>query len=250
MPVLLPLSSSGTPNLGTMVQRIKDEVLRDTSTEENYIKKAISSAIRFYRYHRFWFNEGTFTLATVDGTKDYVAVSSGSSGYPRDLILIDHLTLVNGQSLMPLKKVGIQEFRALDTSDSHEGVPSHWTFHHETISLHPTPNAVYSIRGDYLKELTGSDGDEDRLGFSAVYADDAWSFRDVDGNLLTSLYTSAWFDEAEELIRAKAKSLVYGEVLRDSKAAAEQEILAELYYRNLKLATDNFEMPDAIVPWN
>lgn len=70
MPVLLPLASSGTPDLGTMTQRIRDEILRDTDVETNYIKKAIASAIRTYRYHRFWFNEGTFTLSTVDGTQD------------------------------------------------------------------------------------------------------------------------------------------------------------------------------------
>lgn len=250
MPVLLPLASSGTPDLGTMTQRIRDEILRDTDVETNYIKKAIASAIRTYRYHRFWFNEGTFTLSTVDGTQDYSAVSSGSAGYPRDLISVDRLTLVHNTSLIKLPKVGIQEFRDLDSGDNTEGRPSCWTFHHESLMLYPTPDAVYTIRGDYVKELTGLDGDDDRLGLSAVYVDDAWSFRDVDGNLITDSYTSAWFDEAEEMVRAKAKALVYSEVLRDTKAAAEQEAIAASHYANLKHATDGFEMPERIVPWD
>lgn len=236
-------------NFGTMAQRIKDEILRDTSVDVTYAKKAIVSAIRTYRYHRFWFNEGTFSLATVDGTQSYAAVSSGTAGYPRDLIVVDRLTLVNSDTLSPLEKVGIQSFRDMDTSDTSEGRPSHWTFHHEALLLYPTPDAVYTIRGDYVKELTASDGGNSRLGMVAAYESGAWTFEDVDGNTLTDAYTSAWFDEAEELIRAKAKALVYGEVLRDGKAAADQESLAAVHFHNLKHATDQFEMPDRTVPW-
>src|SRR5687768_6926910 len=123
-----------------MVQRIKDEVLRDTDIDTTYIKKAIASAIEVYRYHRFWFNEGTFTLATADGTQDYSAVSSGTAGYPRDLISVDRLTLVHNNTLLALRKVGIQEFRDMDSGDDEEGRPCLWTFHHKSLLLYPTPD--------------------------------------------------------------------------------------------------------------
>lgn len=236
-----------------MVQRIQDEVIRNTSVDSVYIKKAIVTSIRHYRYHRFWFNQGGFSMVTADGDQEYTAISSGSDGYPRDLISVDRLTLTHNDSLIPLEKVGIQRLRDLDASASHEARPSHWAFHHETLILYPTPDAVYTITGDYVRELTVSDpglGTSYAPGIEATYVSPNWTFTDMDGTALTDDCTNAWFDEAEELIRAKAKSLVYGEVLRDSKGAAEQEILAELYFRNLKLASGQFEMPDAIVPWN
>lgn len=236
-----------------MVQRVRDEVIRNTSVDETYARKAIVTAIRHYRYHRFWFNQSVFSMVTADGDQEYTAIASGSDGYPRDLISIDRLTLTDDESLVPLEKVSIQLLREMDSSASHEARPSHWAFHRETLIFYPTPDAVYTITGDYVRELTVSDpglGTVYAPGIKASYVSGAWTFTDIDDEPLTDDCTFAWFDEGEELIRAKAKSLIYGEVLRDSKAASEQELLAELYYRNLKMASSQFEMPDRIVPWN
>lgn len=239
-------------NFGTMAQRIRDEVVRNTAVDTTYAKKAIVSAIDYYKHHRFWFNESNSSLTTADGTNSYSAVSSGTAGYPRDLIEIDHMSLLYNTSICPIRKIGIQQFREVRDSTSTEGRPYYWSFHGEMLLLYPTPDAAYTVTFHYVRELAVDDpgtGTTYGPGILATYEGGSWVFEDPDGNALTDACTNAWFVEAESLIRAKAKSLVYGEVLRDSKAAAEQEVLAAIAYRNLKMASDHLSMPDRIVPW-
>jgi hypothetical protein len=239
-------------NFGTMAQRIKDEILRDTSVDATYAKKAIVSAIDFYKYHRFWFNESNFLLSTVDGTNGYSPVSSGTAGYPRDLISIDHLSLLDGSTITTINKVGIQEFRERRTSTTTEGKPLYWAFHGELLLLYPTPDAVYTVTGHSVRELAVDDpgtGTVYAPSILPIYEGGVWVFEDADGNALTDACTSAWFVEGEQLIRAKAKSIVYKEVLKDAKSADVEERAAGLAFINLKGATDRFEMPDRTVPW-
>lgn len=236
-------------DFGTMAQRIKDEVLRDTSADTTYAKKAIVSAIRHYRYHRFWFNESTFTMDTADGTAEYSAVSSGTAGYPDDLVRVDTMRLLHNNSLYPLCKVGIDELRDLQTSDTFEASPKVWAWHHEKIILWPTPDQAYTVRAEYIKELDGDDGGDTRGPIIAKYESSAWTFEDSDGNTITDAYTNAWFDEAEEMIRSRAKALVYSEVLHNIPAASQCLALAENAYRNLKSQHDHLQMPESTTPW-
>jgi hypothetical protein len=239
-------------NFGTMVQRIKDETLRDTSSDAAYAKKAIVSAIDFFKHYRFWFNESLFSISVTDGGNYYTSVSSGTAGYPRDLIEIDHVSIGRNSNTTVLTKVGIQEYLDRFANSSTEGWPEHWAFHGEKLFLHPTPDAAYTLSAYYIRELAVDDPGTATVygpGILANYTGGAWVFEDPDGNDLTDACTNAWFVEAEQLIRAKAKSYVYGEVLRDSKAAAEMEGLAMTHFANLKAASERFEMPARIVPW-
>lgn len=239
-------------NFGTMTQRIKDEVLRDTSHDTAYVQKAIVSAIDFFKHYRFWFNEGEFSMTLTAGTNSYSAVASGALGYPRDLISIDQVSLVVDTTITQLPKVGIQEFSELRSSSTTEGRPDCWSFHGESFLLYPTPDDDYTVAARYVKELTVADpglGTTWAPGIQATYVAPSWVIEDPDGEPLTDGCTCAWFKEGEQLIRAKAKAYVYGEVLRDSKAAGEMENLTAVHFANLKGATDRFETPDRTTPW-
>jgi hypothetical protein len=65
--IVLEYSSGTSMNLGTMLQRIRQEIHRQATPDNAMMKMAMISSIRFYSTYSFRFNQGTHTfLTTVD----------------------------------------------------------------------------------------------------------------------------------------------------------------------------------------
>lgn len=185
--------------LAIMKARIADELMRDDLTSN--IASAISDAIKHYQTKRFYFNEkDTITFSTVAAQNEYT--SSDNSLIPY-LYKIDWMT-VNGDTF--LGRITNQDWRDL-TGTTSSGEPCNYAYYNQKIRLYPTPTAVQTIRlsAHYKLSEPASDGEAD----------------------------NAWMVEAEELIRHRAKALLWRDVLYDVEkaavcAAAEQDAFTRL----------------------
>jgi len=195
---------------GTMQDRIEDEI-RDTSINTQ-VQRAIQSAISHWKAQPFWFNY-TYdrTFNTVDGTDDY------SDSTVTDMVTIDFAT-VTASDVPPaeMKLISPRDLEVLKTSvlSTYEAQPQYLARIVNSVRLFPTPDAVYTIT------MTGVEN----LGTLSADAD-----------------TNAWMTFGEELIRARAKYIIY----RDIKAApagpdAQAALLSEreAFHRLLKETSD------------
>lgn len=173
-----------------MRSRIDDELLRG-GTLDTQINYEIQSAISHYKRRRFWFNEGTTTSNTAANT-EYQAL-------PTDLLRMDSIRIQDGSDPVPLSARSMSTLEAWGASATFLGMPSDYARYKEKIRLYPCPDAVYSLIWAGLIDLGTPSADGD---------------------------TSAWFEEAEELIRQRAKAAVRINYIRDADAIAEQRALA------------------------
>jgi len=199
---------------GTMLERIKYELPRGTSTDDTRVTLAIISAIERNRHIPFFFNVDTATFATTAGEQAYgnVTAEGAGAGYPDDLLGI--LTLfVNygGDIWTEAESVPIDEIRREFVSDSYRGYANKWSWYNNQIYLDRNPHVAYDIRLDYLKDI----------GTPVATYDGAWNFYEEDGSTaLASAYTNSWFTSGEELIRTDAKIDLHENWLKDDRSAS------------------------------
>lgn len=174
-----------------MRSRIDDELLRG-GTLDSQINAEILSAISHYKRRRFWFNEGTTTSSTAAGV-EYQA-------FPTDLLSLDSLRVDDGGGQpTPLIERSFVTLEAWGASTSTTGIPTDYARYKEKIRLYACPDAAYTLTWAGIVDL----------GTPSLDAD-----------------TSAWFEEAEELIRQRAKAAVRVNYIKDADAIAEQRSLA------------------------
>lgn len=173
-----------------MRDRIDDELLRG-GTLDTQINYEILSAISHYKRRRFWFNEGTTTSSTAAGT-EYQAL-------PATLLRMDSIRITDGNDPVPLTARSMSTLEAWGASTTFTGMPSDYARFKESIRLYPCPDAIYTLTWAGLIDL----------GTPSLDAD-----------------TSAWFEEAEELIRQRAKAAVRINYIKDADAISEQRTLA------------------------
>lgn len=197
-------------SLSTLKARIASELHRSNLTSE--IALAISSAIRFYRSKRFEFNEKQASFNTVASQEAYTTAT-----IPSDIGAIDSLrATVNGRVCV-LEPITLHELQERNSTATLTGAPSAFAFYAQSIFLAPVPDAAYQVSASY----------QQRKAEPANDADD----------------TTVWTNEAEPLIRARAKMLIYRDVTRDTAGMqlaqmAEAEALAMLEKESLQLQDD------------
>lgn len=154
------------------------------------IKTAVLDAVKIHAASRFWFNvTRSKTFATVPGRLNYGA--SDLAEIPR-IIELDRLFMIDGASRYPLDFYQVDDFEMIAASPS-EGRPCAYTRADNEILLWPTPNAVWTLRPHMFYRLPPLANDND---------------------------VTAWTDDAEQLIRAQAKWLLYTNVIEDEEGAA------------------------------
>jgi hypothetical protein len=232
---------------GAMVQRIEDETARE-NVDADAIKKAICSAIKYYRSHRFWFNEGEIPITTVDGTAAYtLGTLIGSGTYPNwAMIEIDTARLLHNSVYHALRHLPVATFRSTFSSTTLEGMPSHYTWYDDQIFFGPIPDDAYTVYLAGVADVGSPD---------YTYNGSAWAFNvgtSADGvaTAITDDFTNSWFVKGEALIRARAKAILYGDYLGNSQRAAEQYNLALDEYNALKRTSDLRAMPDRVIPYS
>lgn len=182
--------------LGDLKARVTAETLCD---DNDAVSRAVASAIRFYRGHRFWFNEGALTVTLEAGTAAYALPSTWLSPV---LVTVD-----DGDDERQVSPWPYDEHRLVAGGPAvSTGLPYRYALFGEEIHYWPTP---------------------DRAGTSTLYAG-----RDL-APLAGDAESNAWTTEAEALIRQRARWAVFHDWLRDydeadRAAAAEQRELANL----------------------
>ena len=211
--VLVSLNTPGD-NLGTIIERIINEVSRTASADRDTVKMAIISAIRYFRDHRFWFNEGTHEFDLTVNQQEYETETADTKGPPADWLR--HITAyinITGTRYLEMDHVSIEEMRWHTPTDTMAGIPSWWTYFNETMFFAPIPSQADAVRFDYVKDLGTP---------SYNWGGTDWLFSGPQGDPLLDSWTSRWFIDAEELIRARAKWDLYYNYLDDDQNAMKQ----------------------------
>lgn len=190
--------------LGDMKSRIYSEVHQTLSTE---VQNAVLDAVKFYQGQRFYFNEAQVNF-NFSLTTSYVL----SNIIPK-MVAID--TLKIWQNAVPYL-VERQSWMQIDSWDYETGssnTPTDYAIHHESLRLYPPPSVTLSAQANYHKSITLS---------------------------ASNSASAVWTNEASDLIRYRAKGLLYSSVLLDPQQAQveqvlEMQVLNRLMSRTVKM---------------
>jgi hypothetical protein len=158
---------------GDMQTRIADELHRGGLTAP--IKRAIVSAVKHHERRKFYFSETSFNFNTVAGQRNYgtAAAAAIATSPSIDRLNGTFYSLRDDLTKRPFEdidqKTGILSFRAW---------PEEWAYYSQQIWLYPIPDAAYTLTAYSVPRLTELSADADE---------------------------NAWTNDAEELIRLRAK---------------------------------------------
>jgi hypothetical protein len=164
--------------LADMKARIVLETTRDDI--DTQIAQAIATAISAYQQDRFRFNEPSLVdapvFSTVAGRSTYTSVDNANIG---TLYAIDLLTFVDsGNSVFEIRRDDSLLVR-LEQFPNFSGQPEGFTYRGNKLTLYPVPNQVWNVTIDGATFVAGPATDiED---------------------------SNPWMNEAERLIRCRAK---------------------------------------------
>lgn len=188
-------TSTTAPTLGDLVTQIADEIDDTTGEYSVQIHSAIRTAIRYCERENWYFNQSRdVTFVTVDG--QHIYTSADNANIPT-LVQINAVFSEDSQGQRTqLRPARADEMELLSDNSAARGEPYAWNYFNRSIRLYPIPGAeVYTIRlhvGPY--RLTALDGASD---------------------------SNAWLVEAFDMIKARAKYVIYKDVLKEATLAAE-----------------------------
>lgn len=166
----------------TMLTEILDDMERG-SADNARVLSAISSAIKFYQPKRFFFNESrSVTFGTVAADWDYAFPADISTEFYR----IDLAVREDADGDCPLDLADYRSIELANDASSQADRPTEWAYIGRQLVLSPIPDDAYTIRltGHVKLAEPASDGEAN----------------------------NAWFTEAYELIRCRAKAYLYAHV--------------------------------------
>lgn len=171
--------------LGTMVDRIADELARDdlkTQTEA-----AIRSAVNHYAGERWWFNESNSHTICISSTTDTYAL-------PENFERLDEYNLVlSGPIILQIDQQTFQTISDWQTGTT-VGQPTDFCIYENSLVVFPAPDANYTTILSYLTTVS---------------------------TLTTTTCTNAFMTYGEEMIRSRARADIMINFLRDEGATAE-----------------------------
>ncbi len=199
-------------DLSALKTRIAGELHRTDLTSQ--IADAITTAITYYRSHRFEVNEQQASFNTVASQEAY---TSGDTGFPTDVGQIDVVRLTQSGRRIVLEPIEFSKLQELSISTSHTRAPSAYAWYTQKLFLYPIPDAVYATQVSYQQRKSAPSSDSDS--------------------------GTIWTNGCEALIRACAKKLICRDVTYDAdgfqrNSDAEREALAVLKKESLQLQDD------------
>jgi len=194
---------------GVMKARIAQEMKRgELTASATAVQASVLSAIEFFKRRRFHFNEFNDALLTASASATYVTLSRLATDSGIRPIIFDSIKAVIGTRDYPLTARNWREIDSVDAGQWY-GYPEWYAIHSEKIRLYPPPNQAYVLRISGVKDLI-----EVTAGAAAGV-------------------TNAWTNDAEEMIRCKAKSTLFRDELRNMQMAGIFESEAERVYKEL-----------------
>ena len=192
---------------GDLKARIADEIVRTDLTTQ--IQNAILTSILEFDRERWYFNESAYNVSTVAGQRDYTSTNITNT------LQIDavKMTIVAG-TVYDLQPRSYEEIEVLTAGTAvDQGQPTFYTYFNQQISLFPVPDSSsYVFRVMCAKKLTELAADTD---------------------------SNAWTNDAEPMVRARAKWHLYTHVIKDAaQAAAQNDTFLQNYTALRALTTD------------
>lgn len=186
-------------NLGVMVSEIASELRR--SGMDTAIKRGICGAVEHLKDKRFKWNELFFDFTTTAAEQDYDSADDADIGR---LCAIDAATITT-----PATNLTKRDWAWLkDRVGTSSGTPSDIIFYQDSIWLHPTPASALTINVWGLLELK----DANQSAGSQIITRENFA-------TLPNNYTTAWFTEGFDVVKAWAKGYVYLHHLRNKTEA-------------------------------
>lgn len=174
---------------------IADDIDDTTGEYDSQIVTAIQAAQRYCERKTFYFNETRdVTFTTVAGQEWYD--ESDNANIPT-LVRIQAAYSEDAQGQRtPLERVTPEDLETLSDNSAAAGEPYSWTYFAQKIRLYPIPSSTaYTIRlqlGPYRLAALSDPSD-----------------------------TNAWLTEAYDLIKARAKYILWKNTLKEAGPAAE-----------------------------
>lgn len=163
----------------TMQTRIADEIARSDLTSQ--IQYAILDAIKAYEAEEFWFNRLYRSTASISAGEYYIAL-------PGNVLKIDKIILQINASTEDYLIARDASFMLEAQSPLHDSQPKEYAIYGDRILFDAQSDATYPIFINGTEKFAAPSSGTD---------------------------TSAWFVEAEELIRHRAKANLYMDVVMD-----------------------------------
>lgn len=200
-----------------MVAQIAFELGRRTDLQATVIPRAINDAIQIYAKERFRFNElqplAPFSFNTVQGQPYYgVAQDARIPG----LYKIDYLNYLLNSTVEQMRRTTPEVIYLALQNNQQAGPPCDWAWDGQSIIIYPSPPAqVYQITvGGYMAVAGPTD--------------------------LAGDTTNPWMNDAERLIRSRAKYEIAVHTTRNDKMATAMSPvvdsggMSDVYYKELK----------------
>lgn len=187
------------PGIATLKARIAQEMKRSELTAcSTAVQTAMLSAIEFFETRRFPWNEFEGSVKVTTSSASFVTLSSAS--HP-EIVKLDSVRMDINNRSYPLIEKTWRELEEIDATQYY-GYPDYYAVHSEKVRLYPPPNAAYSMM---------------------------WSgvFRLPNLDTTSASSSNAWTERGEEMIRLKAKSILFRDELRNPQMAEYFEREAE-----------------------
>ncbi len=205
-------------SFNAMVAQIVFELGRRTDLQATVVPKAILDAIQIYQKERFRFNENQpltpFVLNTVALQYIYTAVDDARIA---QLYKIDYINYLLGSTNNRMGRDVPEAVYLATINGQASGPPGFWAYDGNSIAIYPQPNQVYQLTiGGY------------------------WAYPAPLPANYSSDITNPWMNEAERLIRSRAKYEIALHVTRskDMQAAMSPTVdsggACDVYYKEIK----------------
>lgn len=192
----------------TIKARIADEMKRaDLTACATSVQNSVLDAVKYWETKRFWFNTAR------DTSKLTTTGSAFLSSVPSSILKIDSLKLTVNATDYALKPVPYSLIDSIDTANF-TSYPEVYSFYNvgtatatSVIRFYPVPQGAYTATVSYLRRLPA---------------------------LASADSTNQWVVEAEPMIRAYAKGLLFEHQLRAPDRAQRMYDMAVQEYRSLR----------------
>lgn len=173
---------------------IADDIDDTTGEYAAQIADAVLTAIRYCERSTYYFNQTRdVTFQTVVGQQWYDASDNANIG---SLVKAQVAFFVDpAGNVTDMTRVPPVELEILGDNSAASGEPTLWAYFGQRIRLYPVPDGAYTIRlqlSPYRLVPLVEDGD-----------------------------TNAWLTEAYDMVKARAKYVLYKDTLKDANLAAE-----------------------------
>jgi len=181
------------PTFSDIRSDIADDVDDTTGEYGAQIEAAVLGAIRYCDRYKFYFNETR--EKTFNTVVSQVWYDSNDLADIPTLVHIQRAYITTNGMITDLRPMSPDDMEVLSDNSAANGEPYAYCYYGQRIRIYPIPNNVYLVRlqlGPYRLSPLVAGGDE-----------------------------NAWLTEAYDMVKARAKYILYKNTIKDAAMAAE-----------------------------